>query len=122
MHVQQYIKIYIQIRCLKLPGLPTYHPKQTVGSAKTSSPQNDEAHNAAEITFPPLSLGLISNIGNVSDHKGERIHQGIYTMLHCHQNGRSQIMLLIFVVPCIMLYSSEISPRCNKCVFILRNG
>ena len=29
----------------------------------------------------------------------------------------------IFVVPCIMLYSSEISPtRCNNCVFILRNG
>ena len=30
---------------------------------------------------------------------------------------------LIFVVPSIMLYSSEISPtRCNNCVFILRNG
>ena len=29
---------------------------------------------------------------------------------------------LIFVVPCIMLYSGEISPtRCNNCVFI-RNG
>ena len=32
-------------------------------------------------------------------------------------------LLLIFVVPSIMLYSSEISPtRCNNCVFILRNG
>ena len=32
-------------------------------------------------------------------------------------------MNLIFVVPSIMLYSSEISPtRCNNCVFILRNG
>ena len=30
---------------------------------------------------------------------------------------------LMFVVPSIMLYSSEISPtRCNNCVFILRNG
>ena len=30
---------------------------------------------------------------------------------------------LIFVVPSIMLYSSEISPtRCNNCIFILRNG
>ena len=30
---------------------------------------------------------------------------------------------LIFVVPSIMLYSSEISPtRYNNCVFILRNG
>ena len=29
---------------------------------------------------------------------------------------------LIFMVPSIMLYSSEISPRCNNCVFILRNG
>ena len=30
---------------------------------------------------------------------------------------------LIFVVPSIMLYSSEISPtRCNSCVFILHNG
>ena len=30
---------------------------------------------------------------------------------------------LIFVVPSIMLYSSEISPtRCNNCVFVLRNG
>jgi hypothetical protein len=30
---------------------------------------------------------------------------------------------LIFLVPSIMLYSSEISPtRCNNCVFILRNG
>ena len=30
---------------------------------------------------------------------------------------------LIFVVPSIMFYSSEISPtRCNNCVFILRNG
>ena len=30
---------------------------------------------------------------------------------------------LIFVVPCIMFYSSEVSPtRCNNCVFILRNG
>ena len=30
---------------------------------------------------------------------------------------------LIFVVPSIMLYGSEISPtRCNNCVFILRNG
>ena len=30
---------------------------------------------------------------------------------------------LIFVVPSIMLYSSEISPtRCNNCGFILRNG
>ena len=34
-----------------------------------------------------------------------------------------QGMNLIFVVPSIMLYSSEISPtRCNNCVFILRNG
>ena len=33
------------------------------------------------------------------------------------------IFNLIFVVPCIMLYSGEISPtRCNNCVFILRNG
>ena len=32
-------------------------------------------------------------------------------------------IFLIFVVPSIMLYSSEISPtRCNNCVFILRNG
>ena len=32
-------------------------------------------------------------------------------------------VFLIFVVPSIMLYSSEISPtRCNNCVFILRNG
>ena len=30
---------------------------------------------------------------------------------------------LVFVVPSIMLCSSEISPtRCNNCVFILRNG
>ena len=30
---------------------------------------------------------------------------------------------LIFVVPSIMLYSSEICPtRCNNCVLILRNG
>ena len=30
---------------------------------------------------------------------------------------------LIFVVPSIMLYSSEITPtRCNNCIFILRNG
>ena len=33
------------------------------------------------------------------------------------------VFKLIFVVPSIMLYSSEISPtRCNNCVFILRNG
>ena len=33
-----------------------------------------------------------------------------------------QFMHLIFVVPCIMLYSSETSPtRCNNCVLILRN-
>ena len=32
-------------------------------------------------------------------------------------------LFLIFVVPSIMLYSSEIGPtRCNNCVFILRNG
>ena len=32
-------------------------------------------------------------------------------------------IFLIFVVPSIVLYSSEISPtRCNNCVFILRNG
>ena len=32
-------------------------------------------------------------------------------------------IILIFVVPSIMLYSSEISPtRCNNCVFILRSG
>ena len=36
---------------------------------------------------------------------------------------QEQIFNLIFVVPSIMLYSSEISPtRCNNCVFILRNG
>ena len=34
----------------------------------------------------------------------------------------SAFLYLIFVVPCIMLYSGEISPiRCNNCVFI-RNG
>ena len=34
-----------------------------------------------------------------------------------------KILFLIFVVPRIMLYSSEICPtRCNNCVFILRNG
>ena len=32
-------------------------------------------------------------------------------------------LFLIFVVPSIMLYSSEISPtRCNNCIFFLRNG
>ena len=36
----------------------------------------------------------------------------------CRENSN-----LIFVVPSIMLYSSEISPtRCNNCVFILRSG
>ena len=34
-----------------------------------------------------------------------------------------QQQLLTFVVPSIMLYSSETNPtRCNNCVFILRNG
>ena len=36
---------------------------------------------------------------------------------------RAPEIYLIFVVPSIMLYSSEISPTsCNNCVFILRNG
>ena len=35
----------------------------------------------------------------------------------------SNSIFLIFVVPSIMLYSSEVSStRCNNCVFILRNG
>jgi len=35
----------------------------------------------------------------------------------------NELTNLIFVVPSIMLYSSEISPRrCNNCVFIFRNG
>ena len=35
----------------------------------------------------------------------------------------SDAIYLIFVVPSIILYSSEISPtRCNNCVFILLNG
>ena len=35
----------------------------------------------------------------------------------------NDIHFFIFVVPSIMLYSSEISPtRCKNCVFILRNG
>ena len=39
------------------------------------------------------------------------------------QNVVNKFLNLIFVVPSIMLYSSEISPtRCNNCVFILRNG
>jgi len=38
-------------------------------------------------------------------------------------NFHNEILCLIFVVPSIMLYSSEISPtRCNNCVFILRSG
>ena len=42
------------------------------------------------------------------------------TTLHLNRSGNEN---LIFVVPSIMLYSSEISPtRCNNCVFILRNG
>ena len=36
---------------------------------------------------------------------------------------KTHFLFLIFVVPSIMLYSSEISPtRCNNCVFILRTG
>ena len=38
-------------------------------------------------------------------------------------NVTDQRFFLIFVVPSIMLYSSEISPTiCNNCIFILRNG
>jgi len=59
---------------LKSSWIPHITQQQTVGSAKTSSPQNDGTHNAAKNTLPSSSLGLISNIGNVSDHKGERIH------------------------------------------------
>jgi len=36
---------------------------------------------------------------------------------------KNKTLKLIFVVTCIMLYSSEISPtRCNNCGFILHNG
>ena len=42
-----------------------------------------------------------------------RISRALYPLSH----------ILIFVVPSIMHYSSEISPtRCNNCVFILLNG
>ena len=42
---------------------------------------------------------------------------------HLKKTDKIKSMNLIFVVPGIMLYSSEISPtRCNNCVFILRNG
>ena len=38
-------------------------------------------------------------------------------------SNKIHVTNLIFVVPSIMLYSSEISPtRCNNCAFILRNG
>ena len=41
----------------------------------------------------------------------------------CDDGNWMKMGFLIFVVPSIMLYSSEISPtRCNNCVFILRNG
>ena len=41
----------------------------------------------------------------------------------CSFHVRLLSIFLIFVVPSIMLYSSEISPtRCNNCVFILLNG
>ena len=41
----------------------------------------------------------------------------------CHSWSLKLLLFLIFVVPSIMLYNSEISPtRCNNCVFILCNG
>ena len=43
--------------------------------------------------------------------------------LRLFSDVQTLFLFLIFVVPCIMLYSDEISPtRCNNCVFILRNG
>ena len=45
------------------------------------------------------------------------------TALFWGPQSATQNINLIFVVPSIMLYSSEISPtRRNNCVFILRNG
>ena len=48
---------------------------------------------------------------------------GSLCLLVLQQQFLFLFIFLIFVVPSIMLYSSEISPtRFNNCVFILRNG
>ena len=58
----------------------------------------------------------------------ESVHLGYMRLLLSFRvwTGNSQVtytIFLLFVVPSIMLYSSEISTtRCNNCVFILRNG
>ena len=46
----------------------------------------------------------------------------VWTLVFRGCQAQTPLLSLIFVVPSIMLYSSEISPtRCNNCVFILRN-
>ena len=45
------------------------------------------------------------------------IHSSVLAAEHTDKHGLP-VMHLVFVVPCIMLYSGEISPiRCNNCVF-----
>jgi len=52
--------------------------------------------------------------------KEESISGTLFTVVN---NLEICFLYLIFVVPSIMLYCSEISPtRCYNCVFILRNG
>ena len=48
---------------------------------------------------------------------------GLLLSSRIQKSATKLCIFLIFVVPSIVLYSSEISPtRCNNCVFILRSG
>ena len=69
---------------------------------------------------------MLLNRAKTNDSAGRRTcvgKQRTYLDGHGSTHRKHAFKLLIFVVPSIMLYSSEISPtRCNNCVFILRNG
>jgi hypothetical protein len=73
-----------------------------------SSNNNGDFTRRHIYNYDNISLSFL-RIRNISDKFVEKLE--------------IQILYLIFVVPSIMLYSSEISPtRCNNCVFIHRNG
>ena len=62
-------------------------------------------------------------IGADTCHRRAGVRRNMMKLIDAFRENADASENVIFVVPSIMLYSSEISPtRCNNCVFILRIG
>ena len=127
-HVRYYLNYAISYK-VPVFGSTTWHSIKACADLAQQAgwvchwPHQTVIAGAVTVSTSEIKLPYMTHSNNTNSFNVLTIITYLKLLVKIYSERLSKGFFLIFVVPSIMLHSSEISPtRCDNCVFILRNG